>query len=218
VAADRQQLVDTPRGDVAPETPVDVVEQALGSFTADLRPAARRRRFERSESTPPPARRRMPAEQPTIPMQPQAEPREERRRPDVRATDARAERFATSDAPLRASGLEELRRLVERQHSMLVEMGRLSERVVSSAELAAREQQRADRAEAELAGAKAEVAAMQQRLLAARGLVGQAQDAAHAAAERAAFLEGRCDVLQDTLAQALRGSFLTRWRLRREHA
>ena len=92
---------------------------------------------------------------------------------------------------------------------MLAELARMSDRLVDSRESLARETARADRAELD-------VAAADMRLMAARALVLDAQEATHASAERCAWLEGRCETLQEALEVAVNASWRTRLRWRRE--
>ena len=91
---------------------------------------------------------------------------------------------------------------------MLREMARMGERLAQAREATSAATARADRAEADLAG-------MNDRLLAARALVHDAQRSTRLSAERAAWLEGRCDTLQEALETAVNASALTRWRWRR---
>lgn len=94
------------------------------------------------------------------------------------------------------------------QTAAIVELARLAERVVDARERLVAERGRADRAEAELT-------VLRDRMLAARGLVHDAQKASQQAAERAAWLEGRCVALEASLDKALAASWLHRWRWRR---
>lgn len=64
--------------------------------------------------------------------------------------------------------------------------------------------------------AEAEVAASQQRMMAARSLVHDAQEATRASADRCARLEARCDTLHEALEVAVNATFIERWRWRRE--
>ena len=96
------------------------------------------------------------------------------------------------------------------EHAALVaELTRAYDRIVQSHEELARVSERLTRAEADVANS-------QTRVLAAQILVRDAQDAAHAAAERSAWLEGRCETLQEALDLAVNASLLSRWRWRRQ--
>jgi hypothetical protein len=63
---------------------------------------------------------------------------------------------------------------------------------------------------------RGELAAAQQRLVAAKALVREAQTTTQSAAERAAWLEARCETLQEALEAAVHSTWLQRWRWRRE--
>jgi len=52
-------------------------------------------------------------------------------------------------------------------------------------------------------------------MLAARALVAQAQQTAQSASEQVAFMEGRCDALDQALDLALNASLIQRWKWRR---
>lgn len=93
-------------------------------------------------------------------------------------------------------------------NAALVELARLADRVVDARENLVIERARADRAESE-------VSTLRDRLFAARELVHDAQRATAEASERAAWLEGHCTALEDSLDKALSSSFLHRWRWRR---
>lgn len=73
----------------------------------------------------------------------------------------------------------------------------------------ARQRARADHAELQLTGAN-------ERLMAARVLVHDAQRATHMSAERCAWLEGRNEALSEALDRAVNASMVTRWRWRRQ--
>ena len=92
---------------------------------------------------------------------------------------------------------------------MLLELAKMSDRLVQAREQLAHATARAEHAEAE-------VATSRDRLMAAQILVKEAQRATHATAERAAWLEGRCETLQEALDLAVNASMLTRWRWRRQ--
>lgn len=92
---------------------------------------------------------------------------------------------------------------------MLAELARMSDRLVEARELLALTTARAERAEGELAGAN-------DRLMAARALVHDAQRTTRETAERCAWLEGRCEALQEALELAVNAGMVTRWRWRRQ--
>jgi hypothetical protein len=92
---------------------------------------------------------------------------------------------------------------------MLTELSRMSNRLVESREALAEQRLRADHAEAQLVSAN-------DRLMAARAMVHDAQRATRASAEQAAWLEGRNATLEEALHLAVNSSILTRWRWRRQ--
>lgn len=92
--------------------------------------------------------------------------------------------------------------------SMLLELSRMADRVIESREQLAAERERC-------AQLTAQIENVQQRFIAARAIVHDAQQTAHAAAERCEFLEGRCEALQDALDLALNASVIQRWKWRR---
>lgn len=100
-------------------------------------------------------------------------------------------------------------RISDDQRAVLAELARMSDRLVESREALAAAAARAERAESELAGAN-------QRLMAARALVHDAQHATRMSAERCAWLEGRCETLQEALELAVNASMVTRWKWRRQ--
>jgi hypothetical protein len=100
-------------------------------------------------------------------------------------------------------------RISDDQRAVLLELSRMSDRLVQAREELAAVTARATRTESDLAAAN-------ERLMATRVLVQDAQRATHASAERAAWLEGRCETLQEALDLAVNASMLTRWRWRRQ--
>lgn len=92
----------------------------------------------------------------------------------------------------------------------------MSDRLVESREQLAAATTRADHLEAELAEARGGLAAANDRLMASRVLVQDAQRTTRELAERAAWLEGRVEMLQDALELAVNASVVTRWKWRRE--
>ena len=107
-------------------------------------------------------------------------------------------------------------RITQDQRATLLELARMSDRLVESREQLATVTARTQHLEHELAGARDEVAATEQRLMASRLLVQDAQRAAHQVAERCAWLEARCETLQEALELAVNASWMTRWKWRRE--
>ena len=91
---------------------------------------------------------------------------------------------------------------------MLAEMARLADRVVESREAVGAARARAERAEQELSS-------VNDRMMAARALVQEAQLAARAAQERCAWLEGRNETLAEALELAVHAGPLQRWKWRR---
>jgi hypothetical protein len=94
---------------------------------------------------------------------------------------------------------------------VLAELAKMADRVVESREALARSQGRVQQLETDLATAN-------DRILAARGLVHEAQQTARDAVEQSRFLEGRCTALEHALDLALNASLLQRWRWRRRIA
>ncbi len=92
--------------------------------------------------------------------------------------------------------------------SMLLELSRMADRVIESREALAAERERNAQLTAQMEN-------VQQRFIAARAIVHDAQQTAHAAAERCEFLEGRCEALQEALDLALNASVMQRWKWRR---
>ena len=99
-------------------------------------------------------------------------------------------------------------RMTEDASAMIAELARMSDRLVEAREGLTIERLRADRAETELR-------AVNDRLMAARVLVHDAQHATRMTAERCAWLEGRAETLQEALDLAVNASLFTRWRWRR---
>jgi hypothetical protein len=92
---------------------------------------------------------------------------------------------------------------------MIAELARMSDRLVESREDLAATRLRAAYAEQQVEAANA-------RLMAARALVQDAQQATRQSAERSAWLEGRCETLQEALELAVNASAWTRWKWRRQ--
>lgn len=111
-----------------------------------------------------------------------------------------------SSSPRRGLGSD---RLSHDPSAALMELSRMADRVIEAREAYATQRARADRAEHELES-------MNDRLLAARALVYEAQRTARVAAERCSFVEGRCEALEEALDRALNASLLQRWKWRRQ--
>ena len=174
------------------EVQAELAEQPMasppGGFGAEFRELARQRRFVREDE---PARVFTPAPT-TAPATTPAQPA-----PAVPAAPAQASRASSS------------LRITDDHRAMLAELARMSDRLVESREALAHVTARASHLEAE-------VAASNDRLMAARALVHDAQQATRASAERCAWLEGRCETLQEALDVAVHASLYTRWKWRRQ--
>lgn len=109
----------------------------------------------------------------------------------------------------RATASPAVQRMSSSDRAAISEIARMSEQLVAAREALAATMVRADRADAD-------VAAAQQRMMAARALVQDAQRATRQSAERCAFLEGRCQTLEQALDLAVNASVFTRWRWRRQ--
>ncbi|MCB0877901.1 MAG: hypothetical protein KDC46_02840 [Thermoleophilia bacterium] len=107
-------------------------------------------------------------------------------------------------------------RLSDDHRGTIRELARLSDRLVESRELLAASVERSSNLEHELESVRSELRAADDRLLASRVLVQDAQRATHDLAERCAFLESRCETLQEALELAVNASWTTRWKWRRE--
>lgn len=108
-------------------------------------------------------------------------------------------------------------RITDDQQATLRELARMSDRLVDSREQLAAANVQVQNLSRELDTANKSIQANEQRVIASRVLVQDAQMAAHAMAERSAWLEARCDTLQEALELAVNASWLTRLRWRREH-
>lgn len=108
-------------------------------------------------------------------------------------------------------------RISDDQRATLRELARMSDRLVEAREQLVTTNAHVAALKVELTSARADVATSEQRLIASRMLVQDAQRAAHSMAERCASLEARCDTLQDALELAVNASWITRWKWRREH-
>ncbi|MCW2925431.1 MAG: hypothetical protein JWM98_2835 [Thermoleophilia bacterium] len=189
---------------VAQAAPSEAVAEATG-FGAEFRELARQRRFVRSEAPDaahvavPPAT----AAAPAAPAEPAA--------PAPAVPSWQSATAATPEpipAPYRASQAPAPGRMSTDERAAITELARMSEKLVEAREALAAVSVRADRAEAD-------VAAAHSRMMAARVLVQDAQRATRMSAERCAWLEGRCETLQEALDMAVNASFLARYRWRR---
>lgn len=172
------------------ETPAVTLpdSEADAGFGAEFRELARQRRFVRETSAAPPATAR-PLLAPTW--------------RDGAVAPGRSPRPTT---PIPAGAAP---RMSDDAAAMLAELARMSDRLVEAREGLVVERARADRAELDLG-------AMNERMMAARAMVHDAQRAAATGAERCAWLEGRCETLQEALDLAVHASPFTRWRWRRQ--
>lgn len=209
--------------DAAVEAPVDEVAEpgGIAAFGDEFRELARQRRFvreaERAVGSLSGGRLQQPptaAPTPSAPAAPSS--------PDSAGTAAAAAVRRSSTVPPRAGGsfsslarkavtvldAPDDQRISGDAAAMLAEMSRLADRVVESREALGAARARAERAEGELAS-------VNDRMMAARALVHEAQRRATAAAERTAWLEGRNQTLQDALELAVNASPLQRWKWRR---
>lgn len=199
-------------------------------FGAEFRELARQRRFVRdaeqdsdwrSAAAPPKRERAAAAPAPST-------PRIAAPSPALSPTPAPTPTPAASTAALRArtaaplpSGTS-LRRAVgdprisDDQRATLRELARMSDRLVDAREQLASATARAAQLDSELAQARQQLAHGEQRLIASRVLVQDAQRQTHAMAERCAWLEARCETLEDALELAVNASWSTRWKWRRE--
>jgi hypothetical protein len=189
-----------------------------GSFGAEFRELARQRRFVRTddagdsvasswreEAAPPSsaARQRALADAVQVPQPAPASPAPTRTATAADPTPPAAPAPTTPAVRTRAP------RISEDQRATLLELARMSDRLVESREALAT-------ATARVAQLESGLAAANDRVLASRVLVQDAQRATRELSERAAFLEGRCEMLQEALELAVNASFLTRRRWRRE--
>ena len=99
-------------------------------------------------------------------------------------------------------------RLSHEPYTAIVELSRMADRVIDSREQLAAHRARADRAERDLAN-------LNQRIMAARAIVFEAQRVSKLATERTSYLEGRCTALEGALDQVLHASMFERLRWRR---
>jgi hypothetical protein len=191
-------------------------------FGAEFRELARQRRFQRrtvevikqsraqaAATAPRPAHR---LRQPTDVARPQA-PRPQTAPPLAPDATTGAPPVSHDAAPASftaAAGAyaTERERLTDTARGVVSEMSRMADRIIEAREAVAVERARANRAERDLATAN-------DRIMASRVLVHEAQRTARIAAERCAYLEGFCEALEDSLDTVLAGSWLARWRHRR---
>lgn len=166
----------------------------LGSFGAEFRELARQRRFVRASNaaalTP-----ALDAPSSSTPLAPE---------PTPLAAPVAGEAFAHAFGESLPN-----ERISDDAPAMLAELARMSDRLVDSREALATAQVQVEHLTSQLADANG-------RLMAARALVQDAQHATRQSAERSAWLEGRCDTLQEALELAVNASVLTRWKWRRQ--
>jgi len=120
---------------------------------------------------------------------------------------ARRAEHAPQGAPRPAGQFTE--RLSQDPSAAMMELSRMADRLIEARDAVAVERARAERAEGDSAAAA-------QRILAARGLVQEAQRTAQLASERCAWSEGRCEALEEALDLALNSSWWQRTRWKRE--
>lgn len=137
-------------------------------------------------------------------------------RPPARSAAAVATPPAVAAAPAAHTTPALDHRISDDHHATLRELSRMSDRLVQSREQLAATTTRAEQLATELEQAQAGIRAADERLLASRVLVQDAQRTTHELAERCAWLEGRCEMLTEALELAVNASWLTRWRWRRE--
>jgi chromosome segregation ATPase len=123
---------------------------------------------------------------------------------------------ALPDAPAHRSSRPPEPRISDDQRATLRELARMSDRLVQSREDLATITAHAAQLEASVASSTEQLAAADQRLLASRVLVQDAQRATHELSERCVWLESRCETLQEALELAVNASWITRWSWRRE--
>jgi hypothetical protein len=99
---------------------------------------------------------------------------------------------------------------------MVRELARMSDQLVDAREQLAVATTRVTQLEADVAERAVQLRDANDRVMASRLLVQDAQRAAHEVAERCAFLEARGEALERALELAVNASWLTRWRWRRE--
>lgn len=197
-------------------------------FGAEYRELARQRRFVRSSTDRDPAALESAfwarTEEPVKPVATPATPGAPLAAPIAAAIPAPAPieptvaPVAATPAPMPAPAAPRVRapRISEDQRATLLELARMSDRLVQSREDLAAATSRADRLETELTSARGGLAAANDRLMASRVIVLDAQRATRELAERAAWLEGRVETLQEALELAVNASVVTRWKWRRE--
>lgn len=113
-----------------------------------------------------------------------------------------------AQAQVAAQSRADAPRLSHEPYTSIVELSRMADRVIDSREQLAAHRARADRAERDLAN-------LNQRIMAARAIVFEAQRVSKLATERTQYLEGRCTALEGALDQVLHASMFERLRWRR---
>lgn len=183
-------------------------------FGAEFRELARQRRFVRSGDGVDPVARESAfwagSEAPAVPAP--ADPA-----PEMPASAPSPPVPASAmPAPISTSPRVRAPRISEDQRATLLELARMSDRLVQSREALAIASTRAEHLESELATARDGLAAANDRLMASRVIVMDAQRTTRELAERSAWLEGRVEMLQEALELAVNASVITRWKWRRE--
>ncbi len=193
------------KAEAATDAPIDT------GFGAEFRELARQRRFVRDADA---------ESAPSVP-EPKAKPK-----PDWRDAAApakrksRTERAVAAPAPSPATkpslGATRTPRLSDDQRAIVSELARMSDQLVDAREQLVVATTRTTHLEASLAERATQLRDANDRVMASRLLVQDAQQATHDMAERCAWLEARCDALQQALEMAVNASWLTRLRWRRE--
>ena len=198
-------------------------------FGAEFRELARQRRFVRSTADADPAARESAfwarTEEPVLPVPaapvvsaPVAQAPVAPAPASVAAPSVAAPAVASPAPTTAAATTPRVRapRMSEDQRATLLELARMSDRLVQSREDLAIAATRAEHLESDLATARDGLAAANDRLMASRVIVLDAQRATRELAERSAWLEGRVEMLQEALELAVNASMVTRWKWRRE--
>lgn len=198
-------------------------------FGAEFRELARQRRFVRSSGDPDPSGREStfwatneapaPPSTPAVvePAPPSASPTSTPTpvvpTPAVPAPVVPAPEPAATSVPARPR--VRTPRMSEDQRATLMELARMSDRLVESREALVTATSRVEQLETELGSARDGLTAANDRLMASRVIVMDAQRTTRELAERSAWLEGRVEMLQEALELAVNASAMTRWKWRR---
>lgn len=182
-------------------------------FGAEFRELARQRRFVRSEGDADPAARESAFWARTPEPVPPVTPRSAA--PTAPAAPAPAAASTPTPAAAAAARVR-TPRMSEDQRATLMELARMSDRLVESREALVAASTRAEHLETELDSARDGLKAANDRLMASHMIVMDAQRTTRELAERSAWLEGRVEMLQEALELAVNASVVTRWKWRRE--